>query len=293
MATSSNNSNLVLETKLFNLSTRGSACNLLNGENKSHVEYSIPDMIVRDDESIEYIQFSIPYAVIPVSFYGVNENNNMLSLNDGIDRLINFPYGNYNVSTFISKFVELLGSEWSLKLNTFNSIFTVTNSLHSFTFYTISTIDSVMGFSTDLSSSLVNGVHTLTLTRTCNFLPLPRVCIRCSELITNNHMVGASRSSDIIITIPNNSKPNGQLYYQNQTQIKSLYRGNSISRIVISLTDDDGNFLNFNGVSSFFVLQFDIYRLFVPKLPSFSNLLNMVNSKALYYPNDEIVDASE
>ena len=291
MATSSNN-NLVLETKLFNLSTRGSACILLNGENKSHVEYNIPDMIVRD-ESIEYIQFSIPYAVIPVSFYTVNENNCMLSLNDGIDRLIYFPYGNYTSSTFINKFVELLGSEWSLKLNTFNSIFTVTNSLHSFTFYTISTIDSVMGFSTDLSSTLINGVHTLNMSRTCNFLPLPRECIRCSELITQNNMVGLSRSSDIIITIPNNSKPNGQLYYQNQTQIKSLYRGNSLSRFAISLTDDDANFLNFIVVSSFFVLQFDIYRQFVPKLPSFSNLLNMVNSKVLYYPNDEIVDASE
>ena len=101
-------------------------------------------------------------------------------------------------------------------------------------------------------------------------------------------MVGNSRSSDIIVTIPNNSKPNGQLYYQNQTQIKTLYRGNNLSRIVISLTDDDNNKINFNGVSSFFTLQFNIFRQFVPKIPSFSNLLNMVNSNPLYYPDEEL-----
>ena len=48
--------NLVLETKLFNLSTRGSGGNILNEDRdyKSHIEYNIPDMIV-SDESIEYI----------------------------------------------------------------------------------------------------------------------------------------------------------------------------------------------------------------------------------------------
>ena len=161
--------NLVLETNLYNLSTRGSSCVLLNGEMKSHLEYNIPDMILRD-ESIEYIQFSIPYAVIPVSFYTVNENNNLLCItSNGIDRLIYFPFDNYVVSTFTNKFLKLLGSEWGLKLNTFNSIFTVTNSLNSFVFHGNSTIDSVMGFSTDLSSTLINGIHTLNLFRLATF----------------------------------------------------------------------------------------------------------------------------
>ena len=40
--------NLVLETKLYNLSTRGSGGNILNDDAnyKSHIEYNIPDMIV-------------------------------------------------------------------------------------------------------------------------------------------------------------------------------------------------------------------------------------------------------
>ena len=284
--------NLILETKLYNLSTRGSGGNILNDDTnyKSHIEYNIPDMIVRD-ESIEYIQFSIPYAVIPVSFYTINQNNNLLNiLENGITKIITFPQGNYNASTFITQFKTLLGSQWNLKLNNFDSIFTITNSLNAFTLYKSSSLTSVMGFSTDLTSGLVNGVNTLVLTRCCNFLPLPRVCIRCSELLTNNNMIGnTNKSSDLVISIPNNSKPNGQIYYQNQTQVKALYKGNNLNRINFSITDDDGNFINFNGISSFFVLQFDIFRQFVPKLPSFSNIVNMVNSKTIHYPDEEIM----
>jgi hypothetical protein len=284
--------NLILETKIFNLSTRGSGGNILNDDRdyKSYIEYNIPDMIVRD-ESIEYIQFSVPYAVIPVSFYTINQNNNQLNiLENGISKIFVFPQGNYNASTFITQFKTLLGSQWNLTLNIFNSIFTITNSVNSFTFYKTSTLTSIIGFSIDLTSSLVNSVNTLVLTRCCNFLPLPRVCIRCSELLTNNNMIGNNnKASDLVISIPNNAKPNGQIYYQNQTQVKSLYKGNNLNRIVFSLTDDDGNFINFNGVSSFFVLQFDIFRQFVPKLPSFSNIVNMVNSKTIHYPDEEIM----
>lgn len=284
--------NLILETKLYNLSTRGSGGNILNADTnyKSHIAYNIPDMIVRD-ESIEYIQFSIPYAVIPVSFYTINQNNNQLNiLENSVSKSFNFQQGNYNASTFISQFKILLGSQWNLKLNTFDSIFMITNSLNAFTLYKSSSLTSVMGFSTDLTSTLTNGIHTLALTRCCNFLPLPRVCIRCDELLSNNNMIGNNnKSSDLVISIPNNAKPNGQIYYQNQTQVKALYKGNNLNRIEFSLTDDDGNFINFNGISSFFVLQFDIFRQFVPKLPSFSNIVNMVNSKTIHYPDEEIM----
>lgn len=293
----SNNSNLILETKLYNLSTRGSGGNILNEDRnyKSNIEYNIPDMIVRD-ENIEYIQFSIPYAVIPVSFYTINENNNKLNISgteNGVEYFSSytFPQGNYTASTFIKEFSNQLGSNWYLILNTFDSIFTIRNTAgYAFTLYKTSTLTSVMGFSTDLTSTLVNGIHTIVLTRCCNFLPLPRVCIRCEELLSNNNMIGDNnKASDLVISIPNNAKPNGQIYYQNQTLIKALYKGHNLNRLVFSLTDDDGFLLDFNGISSFFVLQFDIFRQYVPKLPSFSNIVNMVNSKTLFYPDEEIM----
>jgi hypothetical protein len=53
--------------------------------------------------------------------------------------------------------------------------------------------------------------------------------------------------------------------------------------------DDDGNYINFNGISSFFTFQFDIYRLFFPKLPSFNKLVEMsVNREKYYYPEENL-----
>jgi hypothetical protein len=275
---------LIVETKLFNLSTRGTACNILNSDKnfKSKCEFNIPNMIERD-ETIEHILFSIPDAVIPVSFYVVNENNCDLYVSiNSVTTKYSFPYGNYTANTFITQFKSLLGSNWGITLSSFNSVFTVTNSTTDFTFLSKSTISSVMGFSGDITSTS----KSLELSRCCNFLPLPRITLRCAEL-ANTSMIGTANSSDVIITIPNNSKPNGQIYYLNQSQAKLLFRHHELSRFVISLTDDDGNFLNFNGISSFFTLQFDIYRKWMPKPPRFSNIIEYVNNQTF---NEELPD---
>jgi hypothetical protein len=245
---------------------------------KSFIEYNIPDMIVHDD-SCQYILFSIPYAIIPVSYYTVNQYNNSLSiLENNVTTTYSFPHGNYNVSTFSQEFTKLLGSQWSVILNQFNSVLTITNTLNAFTIYkSNSTISSILGFNLDISSAVVSSVNTLVMPRCCNFLSLSRICIRCPQLLSGNNMVGTSNASDLIISIPNNAKPNGQIYYQNQTQIKSLYRGSNLSRFTVALTDDDGNLIDFNGIPSFFVLQFDIWRTYVPKMASFRNILESVN----------------
>ena len=298
--------NLIYETKMFNLSTRSSACNILNEDlnYKSLCEYNIPNMIERD-ETIEYIQFSVPDAVIPVSFYTVNENNCQLDVieYDGaggsITYSVVFPYGNYNASYFMIEFKNLLNASgsntnnlsnfntrWNITLNGFNSVFTITNA-NQFTFFGTSTINSIMGFTNDIVASELTVLSYLaTMPRCCNFLPLPRITIRCAEL-ANTTTIGQQQTSDIIITIPNNSKPNGQIYYQNQSQSKLLFRHQELSRFVLAFTDDDGNLLNFNGISSFFTLQFDIFRKYMPKPPRFSNLVEYVNNRTFIYPDEE------
>ena len=274
--------NLIVETKMFNLSTRGSACNILNEDPnyKSKCEYNIRDMVVRD-EDVEYIQFSVPFAIIPVSFFTVNQNNNQLKiLVNGSTTTYTFPQGNYNANTFITQFSLTLGAYYKLSLSAYNNVFTITRTLQdgfNFTILGVSSISSIMGFSTNMNGIFVSPNYVITCSRCCNFLPLPRITMRCPEL-ANTQMVGSSSSNDVIITIPNNSKPNGQLYYINSSNAKLFFRQHELSRFIISLTDDDGNYLNFNGVSSFFTLQFDIYRKFAPKLPSFSNIVNSVNN---------------
>ena len=281
------NNDLVCESKVYNLSTRSSACSVQNGDWKSHCEYYIPNLIDRD-ETIEYVQFSVPDAIIPVSVYNVNTYNNTLVIftSAGLSTLI-FPTGNYGTSRFVTEFNILLGTGWSLTLNAVTNIFTVTSNAP-FYIDATSTIGSVMGFSTTLYS---NGGNSIIMPRCYNFLPIPRICIRCPEL-ANTVMVGSQTSADIIVTIPNNAGMNGQIYYQNQSQAKLLFRHHELSRFIVSITDDDNNLLNFNGLSCYFTFQFDIYRKFIPKLPRFSNLVEYVNNhpSQLYPDEEQLVD---
>ena len=289
--------NLVVETLIYQLSTRSSACTVLNEnpEYKSYCAFDIPNLIPRD-ESIEFIMFSIPDAQIPVSFYGVNSYNCQLDMFFlGAAHSFVFPYGNYNATLFITQFLALMTaggfSGFNMVLNTFNSSFTITNTSYAFSLLGTSSIDFVVGFSDDISSITyaIQPLYRLDLPRPCNFLPLPRICIRCHE-IAHSTMVGNIKSNTII-TVPNNAKPNGQIYYINSSRMKFTFRNYELTRFEIKLTDDDGNLLDFNGISSFFTFQFDILRRYIPKPPTFRTLVKDVNDKRfLQEQEDENAD---
>jgi hypothetical protein len=268
-------SHLVQDTKQLHLSTRGDAGTVLNGNAKSQILFSIPDAIVVDD-SIEYIQFSIPYAVVPNSFYVINMTNCMLQvLQSGTTTTYMFPMGNYTASTFITQFKALLPNTFNITIGQNNNQFTITHTTTAFTILGTSTIDSIMGF----SGNQVSVGLSLTMPRVCNFLPLPRICIRCSKL-SNSFTPSSIDSGDVILSIPNTAKLNGQIIYTNNTGSKNLFKLDSLRDFVVSLTDDDGNLLDFNGISSFWVFQFDIFRKSIEKPLSFRNIVSLVNSKS-------------
>ena len=267
--------NQILDSKQFHLSTRGDSGNVLNGDYKSIINFNIPDAIVMD-ESIDYIHFSIPYAVIPNSFYTLDYYNNKLTvLENSITTTYEFPSGNYNAQTFITKFKTLLPSRFNITIDNVNNKFTITNTTYAFAFLDDSTIDFILGFSGNVSSI---GSNVLTMPRVCNFLPLPRITLRCSKL-SNSFMSATNSSSDVILTVPNNARPNGQIVYNNTGNSKNLFKLDKLSDFQILITDDDGSPINFNGVSSFFVLQFDIYRKSIMKPLPFNELIKYLNNK--------------
>lgn len=270
------NSNLIKESKQLHLSTRTSAGTLKNGEKRSCVEYYIPNFINYDD-SIEYIQYSIQSAIIPVSFYTINDDHNtMVITKNGITSTYVFPNGNYNSSLFITQFLALVGSSYTIALDSATNKFTITNSTYNFTFESTTTIDYIMGFSGSVSSTSLS----LTMPRVCNFLALPRINIRCGYLANGVVATNQTTSSDndIMISIPNNTVPNGQIVYTDGNNSVNIFRGDRLDTFTICITDDDGTYVDFNGVSSFFTFQFDIFRRYLVKPNKFSDIVNKVNA---------------
>jgi len=267
--------NQIVDTKQFHLSTRGDAGTVLNGDFKSQILFSIPDAIVVDD-SIDYIHFSVPYVVVPNSFYVINETNNLLYvLKSSVTTLYTFPQGNYTSQTFMTQFTTLLPAAFNITLGQNSNQFTITHTTTTFSFTSASTIDQVMGFS---GTTAAVGL-TLTCPRVCNFLPLPRIVMRCPDL-AHSFISATTDGNDVILSIPNTSRINGQIIYNNSSNMRTLFKLEKLNSFVISLTNDDGVPINFNGISSFFVLQFDIYRRSLAKPLPFKTLVSMINQNS-------------
>jgi len=270
------NNNLIKESKQLHLSTQSNAGTLKNGDKRSCIEYYIPNFIQHDD-SIEYIQYSVQSAIIPVSFYTINDNHNSLVVTvSSVTTTYTFPNGNYNATLFIAQFKTLLGATFDITLDSATSRFTITNNTSDFTLGANTTIDYIMGFSGNITSS----AFTLTMPRVCNFLSLPRINIRCGYLA--NGVVSSNSIStidnDVILSVPNNAVPNGQIVYTDGNNSVNVFRGDRLDTFLVCFTDDDGLYIDFNGVSSYFTLQFDIYRKYLVKPDKFSNIVNKVTS---------------
>ena len=254
-----------VESRLIYLSTKRSTSILLNGDKKSKVAYNIGSMIDFDDPNITKVLVSIPYASLVNSVYQLNETNNMLSyslLGEGVVNVY-FPDGNYTQSTFIQEFQTQMPNQFSITFNPKTSRFTITHSTTQFTFYEDSTVDSVMGFSGTFTSVSVSGVQTLALDRVCNFLPTPIFYITTDTIYSGQALgrEGVTLFSNIIAAIPNTSRNNQAIVYSNPTdefELKSRFH----SQMVLGIVNDEGAFLNFNGISSFFCLRFRIFRTF-------------------------------
>lgn len=267
--------NQIVDTKQFHLSTRGDAGDVLNGDYKSQIRFNLPDAIVLDD-SIDFIYFSVPYVVVPNSFYVINETNcHLYVLQSSVTTAYMFPMGNYTSQTFITQFKALLPNQFNITLGQNSNQFTITHTTTTFSFTSESTIDQIMGFS---GNTAAVGL-TLTCPRVCNFLPLPRIVLRSPDL-AHSFISATTDGNDVILSIPNTARLNGQIIYNNNSNMKTLFKLEKLNNFVVSLTNDDGVPINFNGISSFFTFQFDIYRRSLAKPLPFKTLVSMINNNS-------------
>ena len=95
---------LIKDTIVLHLNTQTTSAILLNGDYKSKVLYNLTSYLdFENDDSIEYITCSMPYAVITNSNYIVNEYNNIVKVVYGGNTYTStIPVGNYIKTSWIS-----------------------------------------------------------------------------------------------------------------------------------------------------------------------------------------------
>lgn len=276
------------------LSTKSSQCTQLNGDMKSHVSFDIRSFLdYQNDDTVQAATLSMPYAILCNSNYQINETNCVLGIDNGGFVSYSFPYGNYAADTFMQTFKTLLPSSYNITLDQISGKFTVSNSSHTFTLLGTSTIDYVLGFSGNLPASWTGTQYAVTMTRLCNFLPTPlfRVCVE-NNSIYNGQVLGAAGApaySNVLASIPNITKQNTQVVYQNFSDEFAI-QPTGQTQLIISILDDNGKFINFNGVSSYFQLRLRLYKKIKKLNRSFNELMTeaAVARKAL--EDSEVVE---
>lgn len=264
------------ETKILYLSTKSSSGELLNGDMKSDVLYDLKNYLMyEDDKTVEYITISVPSCVLVNSNYIINQYNNTLTINS---TTYTFPVGNYIAKTFVDIFSSIV-SGYTLAINTITSRFTITKTAGgSFTILGSSPISYVMGF-----SETITATSSYTFSRVCNFLPNATYQLCVANGAMYNGLVlavdGRVSYSNILCSIPNDSRLNTQIVYQNQN---NEFRLNSLSCdfLNIQIRDNNGNLVDFNGIATFFSLQINIYRRQLKIVGQFSDVLNNAISSA-------------
>ena len=287
----------IVETKMLYLSTKSSQCQQLNGDMKSHVSFDLKNYLdYQGDDTIQSITLSMPYAILCNSNYQINQYNNRLDyLLQGVSGVqsVTFENGNYSSDYFIQQFLALMPGGFGITLDNINVKFTISHNTLNFTLLGTSTCNYIIGFSGDLQSSILSPFQ-VTCPRVVNFLPNPlfRITVENNSMYNGQVLAtnGSAGYSNVLASIPNVTKQNTQIVYQNFSDEFAISPSGQTT-LILGILDDNGNYVDFNGISSYFQLRIRIYRRIKRSLNSFTDVLGgATNLRDLIEKNSETIE---
>ena len=273
--------NIIVDSKQINLSSNSSTTN--NGSLNSVMLFNLNN-ILQKQKDILYNQISISHAQIPVSYYLINNTNNMLfitmlstgsfSVLDPV--VIQFVNGNYNASTFSTMLISQLSnySGFTLQLNTITGIYTLQHNIYEFRIEKQSTCQKILGL---VSNTIYTSSYkTIIMPYPANFLGVNRIQIKSNVLQCSNIDSYSKGRSNVLCTIPVNANQFGLINYINITNFKSFFQNTNLDYIDITITDENNNIIDFNSIDVYITIQIDTYR---QSLPDDYNLLKLFESE--------------
>jgi len=238
------------QTRIFNITSKNSS---INSDFNSLIRCSLPNLNF-SNQNIENVYFSVLHCEVPNSFYNCNLYVNQLVLN-GVTYTI--TRGNYNVNTMITQLLSILPAGYSITYSNITNKYTFTHNTTNFTINgdnSACTCRDILGIgNTDITSTGLS----LVLPNVVNFLPIQRLNFR-SNLFSFGNYNQLDNSSNIFLTLQNDAPNLGIISYKNSDSIKFLIQDSSITAFQISVTDDQNNLINFNGVHWTMTFRIDV-----------------------------------
>lgn len=244
-------SNVIIDSHKFFLTPSGASLKR-NSFFNSNLEFSIPNFY-QSSNKVLYSTISCIHAEIPYSFYVVNEYNNLLSLSTGN---ILIPFGNYNANSFLKYLETVLPLGMTITFNTTNGKFTI-NYNTSFSINASSTCGILMGFEKGKEYNSVG--NKIEMPYLANFMGSKNIYVKIPNLILDNFNT-LTKDRATLLNIPVNVSPFGIIMYENSSGSSTIIKSIQIpDTLVIQLTDDENNLIDFNNTDFSITLQIDFY----------------------------------
>jgi len=261
---------LIVDSRLISLNSKDAK--KLNGDYNSNLFFHIPNIVNADD--VEYIECAVEDSEIPVSWFLINDTNNVLHYRyNSIDTSITLTKGNYNGSNLITEMQNKFkdnGLNVTIVLSQITGKYTFkfSNPITPITFYynLSPLLMKLLGF-----TETVSGVA-LTSPNPLNLLGILKLNICSSSLAplysfsSNNQL-----SNQIIQTIAVNMPSWHQLTYINKSAHFNRLKSKIINNVDIQIYDDNGNFVEFNDIDWGMTIQLKIYKRINPKILKIEN----------------------
>ena len=236
----------IIISNQINLSSN--TASIKNNSYNSVMIFNLP--VMKKEKNILYNHVSLIHAQIPVSYYTINETNNLFVLSIGSYTLTN---GNYNATSFKTMFLALLGSSFTMSLDVSTGKYTLSNT-STFTILSSTTCYKILGL---VKNTSYTATTSLTFPYPCNFLGVNRLKIKSAAFKTNNLDSNNNGHSDLLATIPVDCSQYGLITYNNLVNFKNTINNTDINMIDITITDEMDNIINFNGIDIYLTIQID------------------------------------
>ena len=219
-----------------------------NGTYLSNINFNFSGLL-KDDQNLVRTYVTVLNAQIPVSFYIIDETDNVLNyIEASVSKSITISIGNYNgnqmVTTLNAGFTTN-GSPITASLNSQNGIlnFIITGGF-ACTFLSTSTIKSILGFSSDITSSSL-----ITLPYQLNLLGKKKLFINSNHLRNNAFSSKSFACVQTIATIPVDQPPYNMISYASVSDLeKNILFNTSIDTIDIQIVDEDDKYIDFRNI---------------------------------------------
>jgi len=272
--------NTFTETKLFSI-TSDSATRKINSSYLSDVVFESNNFIV--DDNIDSLEVALIHAEIPVSFYVINDYNNLFKykLDVGAITTTTIINGNYNSASLITALNTALNdAEFVITISKITGKLTMTYN-KSFIIYNNFTysIGSILGFNENTINNSIGSANPYTLTpdNMLNLLGAKKLNILSQEINTINHSSEVG-SLSMITSLPVDQPSYGLIIYENKSGIRNRLQVKQIDKIDIQIVDENHNLINFNNINWSMLFCFYITRnINTIKNTNFNSLINPIN----------------